>query len=169
MIDPICGYDPDGTIVEWIILGLIAAAAVACITINDVITIKEYENQENSKMQVDEKNVKIGNSFKMVSPWMIIGYSIYLNYFKDETKDVFKGSSSAIAYEWMAHNIGAFFFGKQNLYDADIGPTIFNDLDARKEKGNKLEIAASIAMCVSYAIFSPFTAIFDYGKYKGLY
>ena len=165
MNNPIKNTDPDGTfILGWIIAAVVAVCVVQ--TISDVVEVVEISKNENERIEVSEDgtNVKIVDSHKIKTPWMQLGYSIYLNHFKEETKDVIQGSSFGVQFEWQAHNL-MYTIGKivdnetimNSAKSVDVGKTIFDDNHAEGFAG-----FASSAMKVLYALTTnPIYSIYD--------
>lgn len=125
--NPVMYTDPDGTsflLVAGIVLGLAALAA----TIQDIVQIANGNITSTVTTTAQGGNVQIKNSYKIITPWMQWGYSVYLNHFNSNTKDVIKGSSFGVQYEWMLHN-AAYYLGieQERTRDVDIGASIFSD------------------------------------------
>ena len=97
---------------------------------------------------------------KILTPWVQLGFAIYLNHFKENTKSVIKGTSIGVQYEWMCHNIAYYAMTIAELFganyekeigrakDVDVGSTIFAD----SHSDNKIAEFASTGMKISYAI-----------------
>lgn len=120
-------YDPNGNSFVTFLFATFIVFLVAA-TINDVYQIVSgnvHVNSENSNFE----NVQVSNSYKLLTPWMRYGYSIYLNYFNPDTKDVIKGSSIGVQFEWELHNYAAWLgIGGDSAKDLDVGTTIFQIL-----------------------------------------
>ena len=117
------------------------------------------------------------NRYKILrTPWVRLDYSAYINH-TGETKDVIKGTSVGVAYEWTVHNVGyeaASGLAKVGeVFDNDtpISNSVIDrcdpvDLDATvfADTGDFLSARwfASEAMKVGYALTSPMAAIVDY-------
>ena len=102
-----------------------------------------YRNDDKKVKAVDNEDgtIKIKNSANIKTRTARLGYSFYLNHFS-EFKDVIKGSSYGVEFEWKVHNImfditdSAERIGisnpkikriKDSSYEADIGSTIYAD------------------------------------------
>ena len=107
-------------------------------TIQDVVQIYTLNNIGFSS-NGDEVTIK--NSYKILSPWMQYAYSIYLNHFNPTTKDIIKGSSVGMQYEWFLHNT-AYYLGieKEHAADVSLGRSIFSD-NHRGLFGNLMKIS----------------------------
>ena len=86
------------------------------------------------KEGINETNVHIKNSHKIHTPWVRLAYAYYLNHINSDTKDVFRGSSFGIEFEWFCHNSAYIYYSfkgdkmKANAAaEADIGPYIYCD------------------------------------------
>ena len=165
MNNPIKNTDPDGTFILGWIIAVVVAVCVAQ-TIADVVEVVEISKNENERIEVSEDgtNVKIVDSHKIKTPWMQLGYSIYLNHFKEETKDVIQGSSFGVQFEWQAHNL-MYTIGKiidnesimNSAKSVDVGKTIFDDNHAEGFAG-----FGSSAMKFFYALTTnPIYSIYD--------
>ena len=127
--NPIMGVDPTGEIVIIPIIAAVtlAASAIAA-TANDVYQLTQ------SNLKVSSDNVQVENSYKIITPWVQFGYCAYLNHFNVKTKDVIRGSTHGMQYEWFVHNVayvGGRIVGSQSIIDSatdvDLGKTIFFD------------------------------------------
>ena len=81
-------------------------------------------------------------------------YSAYVNYINPETRDIVKGTSLGMEFEWMLHNIAyTFSFGKfTRAKDLDVEASIFSD----DHEGY------SVAMKLAYiVVYSPFFVVWD--------
>lgn len=145
--NPVMNVDPTGNFVISIATILAAIVVVACIaaTANDIYQVVQIENNKD-RFVIGNDNIQIIDSYKVITPWVKLGYSTYLNYFKEETKDKIEGSSVGFALEWDYHNLAYYglslvdgvtgIFGKHfgkigTLLNAtrsvDAGKTMFSD------------------------------------------
>ena len=133
-------------------------------------TIKDIELIKNEEVYttVDNDNIRINNSYLLTTPWVIYGYSFYLNHINGDTKDIIKGSSFGVGFEVFCHDIAYFFTHKSRYKDADIGGTVFNDLDGRTNDDTSNDRTYSSLMILLYLIVNPSTFIYDYSKYRGI-
>ena len=127
------------------VIGLIGGAIVGgmlgATTVSDINLILSGEVTYKTN-GID--NVQIVNSYKIQTPWVQWGYSFYLNHINPYTRDVIKGTSLGVQFEWMLHNIAykggsvIRLFGKlfgqdwlreqiEQAKSVDVGPTIFSD------------------------------------------
>lgn len=109
-------------------------------------------------MSATDDNVHIENSYKIVTPWIRYGYSFYLNHINSDTKNVIKGSSLGVSFEWESHNLAALFgFGGEAAENLDVGATIFSDLKIhplRDENGKLSKTGiASVGMVTMYVLY----------------
>ena len=133
--NPIMYTDSNGEFIGWIIAAIIAVAVAA--TVNDI-----YQIINNVKVESAQNTITIKNSYRLLTPWMQYGYSIYLNYFNKDTRDIIKGTSIGMQFEWELHNIAFYGFsiakiigfdnnsisdGINSAKEVDIGKTIFAD------------------------------------------
>ena len=128
--NPVMYVDPTGEIAGWII-----ALIIVVVTVNDISKLND-ENVKISDSNNDDVDdtVKIENSYEIVTPWVQYGYSIYLNYFREDTKDIIDGSSFGMQFEWELHNVAYAFSSVFDLEEykgqskhVDLGSTIFED------------------------------------------
>ena len=132
--NPVMYYDPSGHFVVSLFIGLgyiISAAALGTAiagTIHDISTLQKIDEKLEGYGVVPEgNNVKINGSSKVLTPWMQFAYSFYLNHIKSDTRDIIKGSTFGVQFEWLLHNIYYLFNGNIDAKDVDVGPTIFAD------------------------------------------
>ena len=165
--NPVMNVDPTGTFFEWIVLGIIAVVAIVA-TVNDIIQIVN-STESGVLTTVENNNVHINNSHKILTPWVQFGYSFYLNHIKDDTKDIIKGSSVGVQFEWELHNIA--YYGldvvdtiidsfdihvseldkyKNQATSVDIGPTIYHD-----------NHSFSVFMFIVYNFTYPLSGLYD--------
>ena len=128
-------YDPSGRF-PWLII-LVAVAIVA--TVNDIYEITREDNGVEATASGD--NVHIKNSSKIITPWVKLGYSIYLNHFNEKTKDAIDGSSFGVFFEWQIHDLAYYGLSfidlfvdsdnvtsyKDSAQSVDVGKTIYSD------------------------------------------
>ncbi len=122
--NPVMNVDPNGCFFLALI-GFVVVIAVA-LTVND---IEQIDNGEvTATVSDDGESVIINNSYKIVTPWVQYAYSYYLNHINPETKDVIKGSTIGVQYEWMLHN-AAYYVGieRDHTQSVDVGASIFSD------------------------------------------
>ena len=173
--NPIINVDEDGsfflTIVRIIAVSIVAAVFVAA-TVNDIYQIASGNVDVDVDVNPDsitDSNVAINDSYKILTPLMRYGYSFYLNHINSKTRDIIKGTSFGIEYEWRIHNVVYYggkalkFVGVENLFgksieglieqssNVDIGASIFEDNHD----------AASGILHLGYLVHNPFGAIHD--------
>ena len=114
-----------------------------------------------------DNNVHIENSYKLLTPWMIYGYSFYLNHINPDTKDIIKGNTIGVQFEWELHNVAAHLgIGGNSAKHLDVGISIFADGKThplRDEYGKITdEGVMSLAMRALYILlFGPIVWIWD--------
>ena len=177
--NPVMGYDPNGNWdwgVFWTVVGFVVGSSsgipgmeiYGAVIGNDAYQISEIQNNFDERVIIDEDSVEIVDSYKVISSVMKLGYAIYLNHFNSSTKDVIRGSSIGLEYEWYLHNIMFYLtFGKsQSARSVSVGRSIFSD----NHSGGIYGIASNV-MKVSYMMLhNPFFWIWDLianGGYKG--
>ena len=108
-----------------LIIGGILAYFATNATIQDVKTIRKMDD---SDLTIDDDNVKINNSYRIKTPWAQYAYSFYLNHFNEKTRDIIKGNTYQVQFEWMCYNV-LYHLGikKEQTGSVDIGETIFAD------------------------------------------
>ncbi|MBR1890940.1 MAG: RHS repeat-associated core domain-containing protein [Clostridia bacterium] len=164
--NPIMHIDPDGSVFGSALFLVLAVM----FTISDINTINQSSDESFHVTTASDK-IEIQQSYRIITPWVQYGYAVYLNYFNDSTKDIIKGTSVGMQFEWAVHNL-AFYglsaaktildfigVGSKSLDDdieqsasVNMEPTIFHD----KHDG------LSIAMFCLYYLVSPRTAILDF-------
>jgi len=154
--NPVMFTDPTGEMsalaIVGIVVGVIAVAVAVAATANDIYQIvtsvgEATEAEAGDKLGYTvngDGDVQIHNSYKVLTPWMQGGYSIYLNHFSEGAKGEIKGTSIGVQYEWMVHNIAYVFTGADNTKSANIGHTIFNDNHG----------ALTVGMGITYVLFT---------------
>ncbi|MGM9970600.1 MAG: hypothetical protein ACI35S_09425, partial [Anaeroplasma sp.] len=165
--NPVMYYDPSGNSgIAAIVIGTIIAAVAIGATIHDIYLIAN--SKENGlSVSVSDNNIHIENSYKLLTPWMIYGYSFYLNHINPNTKDIIKGSTAGVQFEWELHNCAAWLgFGGDSAKHLDVGKSIFTDGKNRQSKDNNGNINItyylSIGMRVGYIILgNPIYWIWD--------
>ena len=165
--NPVMGYDPNGTffitigvllVIAKVVATIVVIAAVAA-TVHDVYQLESGEvNATPTDSREDEDsfndNVQIINSRKILTPWIQFGYSFYLNHINENTKNVIRGSSFGVQYEWQLHNV-AYYLGignKTSAESVDIGKTIFADSH---------DDIMGYGMKLSYVLYNPVCFICD--------
>ena len=130
--------------------------------------IKDLTELDELEATVSDEEVTVINSYKIDSLLVNYGYSIYLNHFNKKTRDVIKGASFGVTYEWALHNIGydiGNLFGIGSLVSSGevltVGATVYNDYEVSEFNERKL---FSVAMKIGYAVIGP---IFDIAVYLG--
>ena len=171
-----CGNNPTSRIdasgelwgiVVGVVCGIIA-------TINDIYQLARNDEKKVTATKTAEgKSVQVSNSIMIITPWVKMGYSIYLNYFS-EYKDYFTGSSTGMVFEWVVHNVGFHGFSiiektklvfnqdtttvtkhKESCRNVDLGPTIYHD------SGTGMRGKMSTVMKGAYNVLFPKCARFD--------
>ena len=122
--DPVNNNDHSGCFYE-IAFAVFLIVSVAA-TVNDIYQIAS-KNIE-ATVTNNGTNINVKDSYKVLTPWGQWVYSFYLNHLNPETKDVIKGSSIGVQYEWMLHNI-AYDVGinRKSSRSVDVGYSIFSD------------------------------------------
>ncbi len=129
--NPVMCSDKSGYMPEWLetglaILGFVVGSASVSTT-NDICMIKEKQVYVD-KGKTNSENVHIENSYKIITPWVMYGYSFYLNHINPDSKDVIQGSTVGVYYEWQLHNFAAWLgIGGDSAKDLDVGKSIFTD------------------------------------------
>ena len=149
--NPVMYKDPNGEFLSPIIsiLGTIGAI------VNTVNDIKTSHTIDGDHVFVNQ-NVKIEGSNSITTPWVIYGYSFYLNHFREDTKNVIQGRTFGLSYEWALHNFAALLgIGGKQATSLDVGASIFADgRDHNFEKSRPEVALMSIAMRASYMIIT---------------
>ncbi|MBP5551177.1 MAG: RHS repeat-associated core domain-containing protein [Bacilli bacterium] len=174
--DPVNGCDPEGTF-DWgkfwtivMYIGAVLADPIATMigavasTTSDIIAMGNINEEDD--IIVKDGNVTLKDSSKIHTPWIKYGYSIYLNYFKEKTRDIIDGSSIGVEFEWLCHNIAYALTKNPRFKDLDVGHTIYNDIIGRTEID---EIVCSAGMQLLYWNFNPFAATQDFYNFIGGY
>lgn len=153
--NPVMYYDPSGHGFFAFMASLVIAAAIT-------LSIIDAENYKKIEVKVDKKkgDVEIRNSYMIITPWMQFFYSVYLNHFREDTKNIIKGSSFGVQFEWLAHNTAYFFTGDETMRDANIGATIFSD--PSEVHGLKSEIMKVSYNIVCELLLCSWNAVFDH-------
>ena len=158
--NPVNYTDPTGhgiITVLCVIFGIVALGTMVELTKKDIDALSTLE------ITVDESgsNVHIENSNQIKTPWVKFGYCIYVNHFNEQTRNVIKGSTSGLYFEWELHNIASFLkIGSTGAADnLDVGNTIFSDLDTHPiVDGNgdfQLSGVMSMGMVCAYMFLYP--------------
>ena len=101
--------------------GVFGAVAATLSDTYQIASQKVYIDMENTNSQ----NVRIYNSYKILTPWMRYVYSFYLNHFNPNTKHLIKGSTVGVQFEWALHNYAVWFgIGGENAKHLDVGKSI---------------------------------------------
>ena len=100
--------------------------------------------------------VTVTNSHEIDNALVMYGYSVYLNHINEDTKDIIKGSSWGVTYEWALHNLSydvGELFGIESLVESgknlSVGATVYNDYDGSDWGKRK---AMSVVMKIGYVI-----------------
>ncbi len=134
--NPIAKFDFDGHS-AWLFVAIIAAIY----TVRDILNWSKI----NAVGDKDSGIVTIHGSHNLITPWMQWIYSFYLNHINRETRDIIKGSTIGVQYEWFVHNFAYYIGFKQLRADpVEIGKTIYNN--------NSLGV--SIILSATYPIIS---------------
>ena len=139
-----------------------AVVAIAA-TANDIYQIASGNVQATTTSSTEQgdttDNVRINDSYKILTPWVQGGYSFYLNHINKDTKNVIDGTTAGMSHEWMLHNIayaGASILGlekyKKPAQSVDLGKTLFGD-----DHNNFIEHS----MKISYFLLNPLNALID--------
>ena len=150
------------------VIGLIGGAIVGgmlgATTVSDINLILSGEVTYKTN-GID--NVQIVNSYKIQTPWVQWGYSFYLNHINPDTKDIIKGSTTGMQYEWVLHNL-AYFLGvnRSSSASVDLGPSIFSDGKDHPliDENGEVSMAGvmSLLMRIIYLMFShPIYTVWD--------
>ena len=164
--DPINKIDPTGQFGFFAILGIIVALCAVAVTAHDVYQIVRQDG-EGVSVEVSDNNVKVNNSYKIITPWVRWGYSLYLNEYNKETKDIIQGSTSGVVFEWALHNYAAWLgVGGESTKHVDLGKTLFADGKFHPLIDSNGHVAKtglmSIGMQLLYVMFgNPFAWISD--------
>ena len=117
--NPIAKFDFDGHS-AWLFVAIIAAIY----TVRDILNWSKI----NAVGDKDSGIVTIHGSHNLITPWMQWIYSFYLNHINKETRDIIKGSTIGVQYEWFDHNFAYYLGIKQLRADpVEIGKTIYNN------------------------------------------
>jgi hypothetical protein len=160
--------DPSGNFAISIgaLIAIIVAILSVAVTAQDIY----YLNSDDfglTNVTEGAESIEIENSYHIITPWMKFGYSFYLNHFNESTKDIIKGTTMGMQYEWMLHNVAyRLGFGGDPAKNVNIGVSIFADGKShplREENGNiSPEGIMSLAMRITYVGFSdPLSCIWD--------
>ena len=137
------------------IIGIILGIGALATTANDIYQIASG-NVYVDMNKTNSENVHIENSYKILTPWMRYGYSFYLNHFNPNTKDVIRGSTAGVQFEWELHNYAAWLgIGGDSAKHLDVGKSIFADGKThplRDEYGN-LTATGVMSLGMRYFIF----------------
>ena len=149
--NPVMNYDSDGNVSELLISALIGLVILAV-----GLTVHDVANLSNVEIINTNDNVKIKGSHNIVTPWMQWIYGFYLNHINNDTKDIIKGTTFGIQYEWFVHNIAYYVGFKQSRADpVDIGASIYSNQDF----WINLFFSASYPVVVNLMIPQPFNII----------
>ena len=154
--NPVNRIDPAGEFFDLILIISVVVIVIAYV-IEDIYYLTDAEEDEKVIVEMPESDngeVEIKNSYKIKTPIVRFGYSLYLNHFNEETKDYFTGTTFGLEYEWFLHNTAYYLSnGKlDNAADLNVGNTIFSD----KHGG-----VAEHGMKISYMVISPIIALID--------
>jgi len=155
--DPVNNYDPTGHLAISTIIGIVVGVVALLATAHDIYALVS-KDVNIDKDYTNSNNVRIHNSYKILTPWVRYCYSFYLNHINPNTKDVIQGSTAVVQFEWELHNYAAWLGIKgESTRNLDVGKSIFADGNShliRDEEGNlTLEGVMSVAMRLMY-IFS---------------
>ena len=80
-------------------------------------------------------------------------YSFYLNHINKDTKDIIRGSTIGVQYEWLVHNI-AYFLGimPSRADPVEIGKTIYTE----NTLGVSIVLSASYPIVLNLLVPQPF-------------
>ena len=80
--------------------------------------------------EVVGNNVSINKSHYILTPLIQWAYAFYLNHINKKTKDVIKGTTLAVQYEWFVHNVAYYLGINQTRADpVEIGASIYSHQD----------------------------------------
>ena len=135
----------------------LVSALIAFLTAKDISKIAIGDVEVNNK-STNSTNVQVKNSYQISTPWVQYAYAFYLNHINKSTKEVIKGSTSGVVFEWGLHNV-AYLLGFEKGKDLDVGATIFSDNNAHPildQKGNvSLNGLMSVGMTIMYMALTP--------------
>lgn len=120
--NPVMSYDETGHEAFLALIGI--ALAVVFIV---VPTIRDIGNFDKLNIVSTNEGVRIENSNLIKTPWTQWIYSFYLNHINKKTKNIIRGSTRGLQFEWMLHNIAFDVFGLENGEHLDTQKTIFTD------------------------------------------
>ena len=163
--NPINKCDPTGHFAISAIIKVIITIVAIAATVHDIYHIVSNSNSDNNgnNVYIDQsattsENVRIHNSYKILTPWVKYGYGFYLNHFNADTKDVIQGSTAGIVFEWELHNLAALLGFGERAEHLDIGKSIFSDGEAHpfRDKNGDVSLIGvmSLGMRIAYALFS---------------
>ncbi|MBP5551260.1 MAG: RHS repeat-associated core domain-containing protein [Bacilli bacterium] len=163
--NPVMNVDPDGT---WIWIVILASIAIAA-TAHDMYQIFRSDEDKKVSYSIQNGEVIIKNSREILTPWVKYIYSIYLNHINADTKDMIKGTSMGMEFEWWVHN-AAYYIGS-GLKLLGVKKLFGLDIDEPLVSAESVNIGKSIyadkhgwksgIMHLGYLLINPFGAIHD--------
>jgi len=159
--DPVNKVDPTGHFVISIIAGLliavIAGAVIGPAIAADIEELIKGKDKDGVWVEIGANSVQIRNASKIKTPWVLLAYSYYLNHFHRKAKNILKGSTSGIVYEWFLHNLAAWAgIGEEGqASNVDLGAFIFSDAKDHplwNDEGLQMNGVMSTVMIVTYGI-----------------
>ena len=168
--NPVMYYDPSGHFPFIALFIAIAAVvlSVALMVANDLQYLPSLSYSENK----DDKNVKIENSYTILSPITKFCYLFYLKYCK---KVDIKGSIFGAMFEWDLHNLAYYAMNTINVFgnvfsqesieraeNVDLGSTIFDDETKIKGIDYGLIMKSLYSFSCAFILCQPLTALEDF-------
>ena len=173
--NPVMYTDPSGHIGIGAILLTIGIVLSIAATAHDVFQLtRSVDDDKKTKIVLEENDIKIENSYLILTPWIVLGYSVYANHFDSDSKDEIQGSTLGICYEWTMHNIAAWIgIGGDSAKHLNVGETIFADKETHPLKNDDGTFSnvglMSFAMRVTYLwLPHPISIIWDLSVNNGL-
>ncbi len=120
--DPVNNSDPTGHEVVSIVIAIFIAIGL---TINDIVQLATGAISAEADRKAGTLTIR--NSYLLHTPWMRLGYTVWLKYFNPDTKGIIKGSAIGTEFEWLLHNAGYLALGLENGKDVTIGGSLFAD------------------------------------------
>ena len=86
--NPVMYTDPSGHIGIGAILLTIGIVLSIAATAHDVFQLtRSVDDDKKTKIVLEENDIKIENSYLILTPWIVLGYSVYANHFDSDSKD----------------------------------------------------------------------------------